>query len=309
MDNLTTLDLFSISQTTCAEPTAVANVCCTYSAPYFAYCEEGNHYAVSQGNCHHWDCPRCGIGRAKQEYWRIVQGALALGKQGFPLWWITITTRGAGLKVEEAEKKYLQWTNRLLSNLRAYSARHNRAWVYVQVTERQKRRHPHSHILTTFYPDDAVIGVRENWYTDRFGVRRREYEDSWRSDYLLSAVCGSGLGEQYDIKPVEEPIAVGRYIAKYMFKTSLLTIWPEHWRRVRYSHNFPRQEQPKTNAFPLIRAQDWYELATMAEVVTCADTDVYSKAKEVLDAYPVRVRVRKQAVAERSKDNRQVSIY
>lgn len=290
--NRAPLDPYSTSQTTFdfGPPSSPLN--CIYHAPYFAYATEGKHYAVTQGNCHHWDCPRCGVGRAKQEYWRIVQGASSLVEQGYPLYFLTITTRGKGLSVKDAEQSYLLWTNRLLTNLRTFAARHGLHWCYGQVTERQKRRHPHSHILTTFDPLDAVEGKKHGYRTGLDGVKVYGEQNVLRSERLQQAVISSGLGEQYDFTKVRNVEGVSRYVGKYLFKSSLLTVWPEGWRRVRYSQNWPKSGFQRNDAFPLLTRQDWYDLATCAETITCTDHKVYEEVKGKMTFYPVRVRER-----------------
>lgn len=272
---------------------------CAYHAPYFAWQSENTDskaWMVKQGCCNHWDCPKCGIVRAKSEYWRIVQGSAEVVKQGYTLYFITVTTRGADMSLEEAEKGYAVWTNRFLTNLRTKSRRRNTYWCYVQVTERQRRGHPHSHILATFEPLDIrdsegeiFYGVKKQWDASD-GNPRAEWHDALRSDELQSAVCDAGLGEQYDISEVRNIGAVSRYIGKYLFKSSMLTVWPKNWRRVRYSNNWPKFEQEvQSTAIPLIKREDWYNLATMAEVVKCVDNDTLKHVKEYLWAYPVKV--------------------
>jgi len=128
------LDLFSISQKICI-----------YSAPFIAVIE-GKKGRIIQANCNHWDCPRCGILRAKHEYGRIVNGAKLLGET-HALYFYTFTCRGKTLPIHKAQKDYLLWTNRLLSNMRAMCRKEGGTWAYVQVTERQKRGHPHSHLI------------------------------------------------------------------------------------------------------------------------------------------------------------------
>lgn len=290
------LDLYSTSQTKFDFGlNSSGTEKCIYHAPYFAYNTEGNHYAVCQGNCHHWDCPRCGTGRAKQEYWRIVSGAISLVEQGHTLWFLTITTRGKGLSVKEAEQNYLLWTNRLLTNLRTKATRNADYWCYSQVTERQKRRHPHSHILTTFYPYDAIEGIRPGYTTDGNGVRRYGDKKVLRSELVQAAVVASGLGEQYDLSEVRNPQAVSRYVGKYLFKSSLHTVWPAGWRRVRYSHNWPKAELPKSDAFALIKREDWYNLATCADTITCMGHDCFTLVQNIMSPYPVKIRERKEA--------------
>lgn len=280
------LDLYSTSQTNISrEPSRsrvgdfdFAALKCIYNSPYIAYQKEGKDYAVSQGNCHHWDCPRCGVGRAKTEYWRIVNGSAEVTQQGHSLNFITITTRGAGLSIAEAEQSYLLWTNRLLSNLRVQTKRAGGYWCYVQVTERQKRQHPHSHILTTFQPNDIVEGVKENWITNNSGLKEMEYVEAMRSDNLLMAVVSAGLGEQYDVSRVRNVSAVARYVGKYLFKSSLLTRWPKQWRRVRYSQNWPSEKIKATDGFVLLSWKDWENLAKVAVRVSCDTEDTFEYA-------------------------------
>jgi hypothetical protein len=273
------LDLRSTSQTKGTPDFDFAPpVPCIYNSPYLAYCREGKDYAITQGNCHHWDCPRCGVGRAKREYWRIVNGCAEIVQQGHSLNFITITTRGAGLSVAEAEQNYLLWTNRLLTNLRTKTARYGGFWCYVQVTERQKRKHPHSHILTTYKPFDSVEGVKENWHTGYTGRLELEYVDALRSDSLQAAVCSSGLGEQYDFSHVRSERAVSRYVGKYLFKSSLLTVWPKGWKRVRYSQNWPSNEIKATDGFVLLSWRDWENLAKKAVRVSCDTDDTFDYA-------------------------------
>jgi len=290
------LDLVSTSQTKFDFGLSPRNSKkCINHAPYFAYNTEGKHYAVTQGNCHDWACPRCGVGRAKAEYWRIVNGALSLVEQGHALYFLTITTRGGNLSVKEAETGYAEWTNRLLTNLRTKSTRNADYWCYSQVTERQKRRHPHSHILTTFNAYDAVEGIKPGYTTGKDGIKRYGDTKVLRSEILQSAIISSGLGEQYDFTEVRKPEAVSRYIGKYLFKSSLLTQWPAGWRRVRYSQNWPKGPMEKSDAFVLIGREDWYNLATCAETITCADHATYEMVDGIMSSYPVKVREKRTA--------------
>lgn len=269
-----TLDLLSTSPNfgTCAPSPK-----CSYGAIYIAYCVEGNWY-VTQGNCHHWDCPRCGLLRAKEEYWRIVHGSAQLSEAGHTLYFQTITTRGKGLSVREAEANYLTWTNRLLDAYRARVKKQGGTWVYVQVTERQKRRHPHSHLLTTFHPYDIVEGYVSKWRTGKDG-RFNEQVSVLRSDWLHSAVTRSGLGEQYDISVVRNHAAVSRYIGKYLFKSALHTTdWPKGWKRVRYSQSWPKEPEADVTGMPLLSWQDWEELSRLTWRVQAIGEDCFEYA-------------------------------
>lgn len=272
------LDPYSTSQTKGTPDFDFGLLPCIYHSPYLAFQREGKDYAIIQGNCHHWDCPRCGIGRAKSEYWRIVNGCTEIIQQGHSLNFITITTRGSGLKVQEAEQNYLLWTNRLLTNLRVQTARSGDYWCYVQVTERQKRRHPHSHILTTYDPHDAVKGIKKGWHIDSAGNRSYERKEILVSERLQTACKSAGLGEQYDYSVVRDAQAVARYVGKYLFKQALHTVWPKGWKRVRYSQNWPKQEFSGTDAFVLLSWRDWEVLAKKAVRVSCDTEETFDYA-------------------------------
>lgn len=247
---------------------------CINHAPFFAYLRtdlfEPNVYSVSQGCCNSWECPKCGTQRAKQEYWRIVNGCVTLAETN-KLYFITITCKGKELSSKDATAEYLIWTNRLLDALRLNARRRGVKWSYAQVTERQKRGHPHSHILTTYYPDDLEMG-KVTKYVSFEGRQTKKSVDALRSDYLLDRVLSAGLGSQYDISEVASTEAAARYVAKYLFKSEMFTaIFPKGWRRVRYSQNFPKQEKKQGDAIVLLSVNDWARLSRLAERVIARD--------------------------------------
>lgn len=246
---------------------------CSYNAPYFAYLMVGKTWGVVQGNCHHWDCPRCGLGRAKHEYGRIIEGCKSIA-ENHVIWFITITCKGKGLSHEEAEANYLKWTNRFLSACRARCKNLEQTWTYVQVTERQRRGHPHSHILTTFNPGDCTIGRVTKWKTDNSGRREPIEVRAIRSQWLAGQVIRSGLGDQYDISYVRTHEGASRYVAKYLFKETIFeNTWPKHWKRVRYSQTFPKLESALTEAKVMLSRDDWMWLSRQAVRVICENTD------------------------------------
>lgn len=253
------LDLLSTSQTP---------FFCPFGAPFVALVIEGKA-TISQTCCNHWECPVCGIKRAKHEYRRIVLGAETLEREGRDLYFWTITCRGLECSYDEALDSYLVWTNRLLTNARTKAHRAGQYWCYAQVTEHQKktRQHPHSHLLTTFLPQDGIPT------TDKNG--RPVIVSEWFSSANVSA----GLGDQCTISKVRSAAAVARYVGKYMFKASANEIWPSGWRRVRYSHNWP--------ALPIVVAsftavllsrQDWQRVAREQTIFTCETSALYELA-------------------------------
>lgn len=234
------LDLFSTSQKTCS-----------YAAPLLAIIKDGKG-RITQTCCNHWDCPRCGILRAKEEYGRIVEGAREIGKH-HSLYFYTFTCRGRYLSLYRAERNYLLWTNRLLSTMRARCKAEGGYWVYVQVTERQKRGHPHSHLLMAWTPSDSQTVLDDTG------------QECIASEWFSNAHFRSGLGSQSKITRVNSVEATARYIAKYLFKDAMLTRMPKHWKRVRYSQNFPsrltKESDDNATYITIKNSQDWKSVA------------------------------------------------
>ena len=234
--------------------------------------------------------------RAKHEYGRIVEGCRTLAKE-HDLYFITITCRGKELDKNEADNRYLEWTNRLLAALRFDCKKHDGHWSYVQVTERQKRSHPHSHILTTYSPRDVAKGSKRSYSRDNEGSLHWENVECLRSEYLQARVVGAGLGEQYDLSKVQTVEGASRYVAKYMFKPEMFSAkFPPHWKRVRYSQSFPQLPERETEAFVLLSQDDWTELARRAVTIFPSDEHVRDEAKYFLKNTGV--------VIMKSKDNR-----
>lgn len=276
------LDLFSTSaefqsapyqKRTCAPPEF-----CINGAPFFAYCKHDKTYAVVQGCCNSWNCPRCGLQRAKQEYGRIIEGVRTLAKPGneedihTPIYFITITCKGREINVKDAEANYLIWTHRFLDSCRAKAKRTGREWSYVAVTERQKRGHPHSHILTVWAPPDQYQRTVDKWAKDAQGILRKTRVSCIGSRYIERSLDVAGLGSQYDVSIARTIEGTSRYVAKYLFKDDIFTTkWPPGWKRVRYSNNFPKLERVKSEAFVLLKREDWEKLTHVAMAVAVND--------------------------------------
>lgn len=302
-----TLDQFSTSPTFLRRCAALR---CEFGAPFFAYCEGGKRYRVVQGCCNHWECARCGHMVASKHYGRIVEGAREIARTN-EIWFITITCRGAELSEQEATRSYLAWTSKFLDA--CYTRAHRitkqhpiaEAWFYVQVTEKQKRGHPHSHILTSFHPADTVEGLVSDWVTDSTGNRVCEYREALRSQWLQSTVCNAGLGDQYDISKIQTIEGASRYVAKYMFKESQFQAhYPKGWKRVRYSQSWPDYEKPKTDAFVLLAREDWGRLAGAAAVVDADEGEAFESASYFLSEFDTLVYRRKNEQSSEPKNKK-----
>lgn len=228
---------------------------CDRGAPFIFFEDHQGILRIVQGCCNGWTCGRCGQIRARTEYGRIVAGATILGEQREDLYFHTWTCLGDELPLADAEAHYGLWTNRMLNSMRDQNRRIEGLWAYAQVTERQTRMHPHSHLITTFLPEDARLTTVLKRGKDGVWREREVYLSAWYEKKLKKA----GLGSQYEITHVRDAVAVGVYMAKYMFKDAIFTEWPPKWKRVRYSQSWPKNpdHKPPEICWPLLKQADW----------------------------------------------------
>lgn len=240
---------------------------CPFGAPLVAMQIDGAG-RIFQSCCNHWECPCCGVVRAKQEYRRIVYGCEVIAREHQLYFW-TLTCRGREISLAEAEENYYAWTNVLLTNLRTTARRSSAYWAYVQVTERQHktRAHPHSHIITSYRLPDAV-----------------ETRDGSGKMVLVSqrfarANASAGLGVQHTITEVRSAAAVSRYVAKYMFKDTMTETFPPKWKRVRYSENFPKLPVLEPDFVAVLRSfQEWRKIDASGLLWVADNETIYQLA-------------------------------
>lgn len=291
------LDLYSTSQKVSSElladiefeleqSFAVQSPRCDKHAPFICYPDVGGEWHLVQGCCNSWNCSRCGQIRAREEYWRIVNGAEKLA-EGEQLYFVTLTCRGADLNLETADENYLLWTNRLLSAWRASAKKRGKTLTYAQVTERQKRGAAHSHLIVNDYPPDAKPYRKGDWLPNGTIAKH----DCLYSEWFVERCTSAGLGKLTDCTIVRNPVAVAVYVSKYLFKDMTETLWPKGWRRVRYSREWPKTDPPANpDAFPVIRKADWYKVAQIKQGVRCEDSASYEAAlvRLITNVYPPR---------------------
>lgn len=285
------LDLFS---TSASHPSK-----CIKNAPYLCIPPSaGQDGKLYQLCCNDWLCPRCGELRAKHEYGRIVVGIRELSAQ-HEIYFLTLTCIGTESQ-EQAEAAYLERTHRFLAAF-YYHVKHQSPpghWAYVQVTERQSRGHPHSHLLIAAAPADVFYPVAtiENYerYVRSIAAINAQIPPAMRftatpradlslldlhSQWLMLAAVKAGLGVQARISVVDSVEAASRYVAKYLFKSSMKTEMPKNWRRVRYSQGFPKlPESAPSAAFPLVHPADWQRAGALSGRLLCFSQETYERA-------------------------------
>lgn len=247
---------------------------CENGAPFIFFVDNTQRPRVVQGCCNSWTCPRCGQIRARHEYGRIVQGAREIAAQGHDLYFWTLTCRGRDMPLEKAEAEYYTWTNKLLTYLRRDCRKDGQFWAYAQITERQQRQHPHSHLISSYAPSDAIPTLKIKNGTPRQVLVSQRFT-------LLNE--RAGLGPQHEITLIDVPEAAAVYVSKYLFKTSASTIWPRKWKRVRYSRSWPKLPEPETDtAWPLLKVSDWQRMEA-------SYSKVYADSRVTLEAAYARL--------------------
>lgn len=234
-DDPVVLDLFSLSQKT--------GVDCAYRAPLIATIRDGEGY-IGRACCNHWDCPRCKFTLAAYHMHRMAEGAALLMAER-PLYFWTITCRGRDLDYDTADDNYLLWTNRLLAACRYAAKQKDGRFTYAQVTERQQRGAAHSHFISTFCPKDGVPS------TDDKG------RPCILSDWFVKRNVSAGLGPRCLISEVRSAAGAASYIAGYLQKHLSADVWPKHWKRVRYSQDWPDLAYKNEWASSLMGPRDW----------------------------------------------------
>lgn len=268
-------DLYHETRAAIEEAEIRQTTTCQRGAPYIFWVDGSGACRLAQGCCNNWKCPRCSVIRAKQEYGRILEGARELSeKHGQSLFFFTSTCTGS-VSVDEADKHYHEWNNRLWTNVRTKAKRAGMMCEYVSITERQKRGHAHSHTICTFCPDDAVLA--DKWARLPNGAYAK-HECLW-SGWWHKANVSAGLGEMCDLSLIAQPIAVAVYIAKYLFKDISETEFPPKWKRIRYSQSFPKLPKMESAlAFPVLTQDDWRKvaIAVMGGLKRLICEDVYT---------------------------------
>lgn len=248
---------------------------CPNKAPFICYKNSVGAWHLIQASCNSWTCPRCGLLRAKEEYGRMVNGAKIIADMGHKLYFHTYTCKGKEVSVQEADRDYMLWTNRLLTVLRKDATKRGEYWCYVQVTERQKRGHAHSHCISTYCPDDAIPFAKG----ERLPNDRKATHDCLWSPYFRERNVAAGLGIECDLSEIRNPVAVGIYTAKYLFKAAQVTEFQKGWRRIRYSRNYPKLPIiTGKEAFAVVRHADWRKIEDLGVVVATNEQWIVDRA-------------------------------
>jgi len=195
----------------------IPNDCETPRRPWLVGANYELHAAVIfRPRCKLWSCPYCA--RINRGLWavRTFLGSEHLIVAGWRLGFLTLTSH----ELLDAAGTLAVWPKNW-AKLRSRAYREVGQFPYVLIPEQHQDGRLHVH---------AVEGA---------GLSERWWKDNGRE-------CG--LGYMAEEAPVRSPAGAAFYVSKYISKTLGLHNWPEHFRRVRTSQNWPKIKDEHANA-------------------------------------------------------------
>lgn len=182
--------------------------CTTPNRPWMFGKVNAKQWILIRPDCKLWKCPHCAEKMARIWVVRIRKAGELWHKQELPVRFVTITSHRK-LKTKDATIKVLPlaW-NKLQARIRRANSCD---FQYVLVPEQHQDGRVHMHML-------ATTALSTRWFKD--------------------ACASCGFGYQVDSDPVEVQDNAAGYVAKYLFKMAK-DVWPDGFRRVRTSQNFP----------------------------------------------------------------------
>jgi hypothetical protein len=192
-----------------------------------AYNPEKHMVVFFRPRCKTWSCPACAAINTKLWAARTHYAANEIQEQGEGLQFLTLTSHEkldgyTSLKVwPKAWKKLHTRANR--------AGGHG---AYLMVPERHKDGRLHMHALVTW-------DMKSSWWKDN------------------GRACG--LGFMNEVEPVRTAGGAATYVTKYLMKSLEDAFWPDGWRRVRLSRDWPKMpdvERPAGWRFSALEKQD-----------------------------------------------------
>lgn len=164
-------------------------------------------------SCKSWDCPVCGPKNAENWAWAGMTGAYKLLDDS-PMVFCTVTSRPYA-SVNQSLYFFKQNWPKLRKRI---TVKNSAKFEYMLIPERHKTGVLHAHFV-------ANISITKRWLKDN------------------AFECG--FGYQAKVDPVDHAPGVAAYMTKYMAKSMTFTQWPDKFRRVRRSQNWPMPAQPE----------------------------------------------------------------
>lgn len=167
--------------------------------------------------CGMWSCPECGQVNKSRWSHRIMKGVSHYQRRGHEFSFVTLTLRG---DTRQRMRSIETWRK-----------------VFPRIIERHRRK-------VGTVPYAVIPELHKNGVVHLHSLIASQLPSRWWKD--TSFHCGAG----YMAKsiPVADHKATVGYVTKYLGKGIDLVKWPKGYRRIRVTHDWPReQKRPSTD--------------------------------------------------------------
>jgi hypothetical protein len=198
---------------------------------------------IFEAQCGLWSCPSCA--KRMQAHWAqraalLVESAIAPRSFDF----VTLTNSGD----LETFAQTLWVFPRAWGNLYSRLKRYDKDFSYLLIPELHVDHRVHLHVLTDFaVPAKFFVynRARANTRVKRmkksnleYALEKQDMDSFWKQ---IPPLCGFGYST--DQEPVRDARGASSYVAKELTKQLNINTWPEHFKHIRHSQNFPELEK------------------------------------------------------------------
>lgn len=165
-----------------------------------------------------WSCPECGETNASAWRDRVLYGVLMyMTERGIEFRFVTLTLGGNNrTRLNSIQAWREVWPRLYARHYRKHGAR-----PYVLIPEMHRNGVVHLHAI-------IATDEKQRWWKDN-----------------CYAVGGGYMAKSIAI---DQPSNILVYMAKYMTKNNAVKRWPDNYRRVRTSHDWPSPPEPEWHA-------------------------------------------------------------
>lgn len=228
-------DAFCLSSESGASGLVIKEVigagCQTRNRPYlYAIDTKRNRALLIRPDCKMWKCPHCGKTNQMQWVYRIKHGLdYYQTVEGCKFWFATLTTHRSITTFQQSVYVWRRAWDTLYHRMKRYNPQPMRYVLLPELAPETGRLHAHMLVNCSFGATYARTDRKgKDWYACR-----------WIKDNPAEV----GLGYMNDIRPVNNSGLGAWYVSKYAGKTLTVDDWPDHFKRVRPSHGWPKQPE------------------------------------------------------------------
>jgi len=185
--------------------------------------EVSKRLLIYRPGCKMWSCPACAERNRRRWTARIANGVNHyMQQENERFWFVTLSTHENLFSFDAQLAVWRDGWSKLYDRMRRYHSGSLHYALLPELAPETGRLHQH-----------AI--VNESFGANPRKSPKKGYSCSWLHDNPREC----GLGFANDIKPVESPALAAWYTAGYIGKTLGVSNWPENFRRIRTSTNWP----------------------------------------------------------------------